>query len=292
MAIVPGVNGITGFVVSNPESPPFEQQGGTVDPMHKQWGETASPYPWEVVPMGPYPGLMNPIDGMIETPSNGYSLPPGVMAQDPTSDQTPTYHAAPYPNEGPNSIGPDQMDAKGRHEGSTRQLLQSAWIHAHNTGAGLRRLFAPTQVVKQDEWTGFYNDVQGEDLVPPIPGSVSSNAGGYGANDHVSNAYHKSNQYNLNTAHRHRRFATGSIPGNTMWLKPGGRPMVRSLTGIHQFPTSGAFAGDDPGYTFSYQGAVLEDTPPEYVAPPQVTVGPASIDIQSAGQTIPDIPLY
>jgi hypothetical protein len=292
MANVPGVNGITGFVISSPEAPPFEVHGGPANPMHKQWGETASPYPWEVVPMGPYPGLMNPIDGMVGSVPGSGSLEAGLMAQDPTSDQTPAYHAAPFPNEGPASPSPDQLDKHGRAEGSTRQLLQSLRIHASNTGAGLRRLFAPTQLVKQDEWTGFFNPETGEDLVPPIPGSISSNAGGFGTNDHVSNAWHKANAYGINTSHRHRRFATGPIPGNQMWMKPGGRPMVRSYTGQHNFPVSGAFAGDIPGATFGYQGAILVDTPPEYVAPPQVSVGPATIGIDSTGQSIAEIPLY
>jgi hypothetical protein len=292
MSNVPGVNGITGFIVSNPESPPFEQQGGTVHPMHSNWGEKASPYPWEIVPMGPYPGLMNPIDGMIGQIHSSGSLAAGVLGQDPTADQTPAYHAAPFPNEGPAAISAEQLDVRGRAAGSTRQLLESLRVHASNTGASLRRLFAPTQLVKQDEWTAFFNPETGEDIVPAITGSISNNAGGFGANDHISNAYAKRNGYQFNTAHRHRRFATGPIPGNTMWMKPGGRPLVRSFTGLHNFPTSGAFTGDDPGATFGYEGAILTATPPEYVPPTQVTLVPASVDIASAGQTIPEIPLY
>jgi hypothetical protein len=294
MANVPGVNGITGFVNAQPEAPPFEQQGGPADPLHGNWGEQASPYPWMNIPMGPYPGSIDPLPGIVSDQFlQGQPLAAGQLGQDPTADQTPSYHAAPFPNEGPNSSTPDQLDAIGRHVGSRRQLLQSLWIHAHNTGAGLRRLFDLTYGSKQDEWTGFYNDVQGEDLVPTIPGAVSYNAGGYGVNDHVSNTYAKRNTYGFDTSHRHRRYATGPIPGNTMWMKPGGRPMVRSFTGIHNFPTSGAFAGDDPGATFGYQGAILEDIPAEYVAPPQVALAPAAIDTTPvATSSIPEIPLY
>lgn len=293
MANVPGVNGITGFVVSNPQAPPFEVQGGPADPLHGKWGEMASPYPWEVIPMGPYPGLMNPIDGMVgEIPGKDGSLDAGQLGQDPTADQTPAYHAAPYPNEGPQSLSPDQLDIDNRAEGSTRQLLQSLRIHASNTGASLRRLFAPTQLAKQDTWEGFFNPEMGEDIVPRIPGSIAYQANGFGVNDHVSNPFAKINSYAFNTAHRHRRYAMGSIPGNEMWMKPGGRPMVRSFTNIHNFPTSGAFAGDDPGATYGYQGAVLTSTPSEYVAPPQVSVGPAITNTDSTPQTIPDIPFY
>jgi hypothetical protein len=291
---VPGVNGITGFVNAAPEAPPFEMQGGPADPLHGNFGEQASPYPWMNVPMGPYPGSIDPLPGIVDDfTGNESGLAAGLLAQDPTSDQTPTYHAAPFPKEGPNSAVPDQMDAMGRHEGSTRQLLESLRIHASNTGAALRRLFDFTYGSKQDNWTGFLNEVQGEDLIPIVPGAVSYNAGGFGANDHTSNAYHKANSYGFNTSHRHRRFATGPIPGNTMWMKPGGRPMVRSFTNFHNFPTSGAFAGDDPGYTFGYQGAVLEDVPGEYVAPPQPALASANVDITPvATSSVPEIPLY
>jgi hypothetical protein len=152
----------------------------------------------------------------------------------------------------------------------------------------LRRLFDFTYGSKQDQWTGFYNPEKGNDTVPKVPGAIGNNAGGFGVNDHTSNPYAKVNAYNFNTSHRHRRFATGPIPGNTMWMKPGGRPMVRTFTGIHQFPTSGAFAGDDTGYTFGYQGAILAETPSEYAAPPQPTLGPAVV----SDQTTPAIPFY
>ena len=247
----------------------------------------------KLVPLGPFPGMMNPIDGMIATlPSSDASLDAGLLSQDPTADQTPITHAAPFPSEGPVDKNAEQLDVEGRRIGSTRQLLDSLRVHASNTGASLKRLLMPQMLAKQDQWTGFFNPESGNDIVPPIPGSVSYNAGGFGANDHISNAYHKSNEYGFNTAHRHRRFATGPIPGNFMWMKPGGRPMVRSFTGQHNFPTSGYFAGDDPGSSYSYQGAVLVNTPPEYVAPPQVNLGAAAIDINSAPQTIPEIPLY
>jgi hypothetical protein len=230
---------------------------------------------------------MQPIDGMVGDPDVG-GLEAGFMAQDPTADQTPAYHAAPFPNEGPAALNADQVDIINRAKGSTRQLLDSFRVHAHNTGAGLRRLFDPTMLSKQDSWTGFFNPEMGEDIVPKIPGSVSNNAGGYGSNDHVSNAYAKVNRYAFNTSHRHRRYATGPIPGNNMWLKPGGRPMVRSNTGQYHFATSGAFEGDDPGATFGLPGAILAEVPSEYAPPPQVNTTSAVIDDQSA----PAIPLY
>lgn len=287
---VPGVNGITGFVVSNPEAPPFEVQGGPADPSHGNPGETARPYPWEVVPMGPYPGSIDPLPGIVDDNGSGTNaLLAGQLSQDPTADQTPANdHAAPFLTEGPNALQADQMDVRRRNAGSRRQLLNSLWLHAHNTGAGLRRLFDFTYGSKQDNWEGFYNPIPGEDIVPTVPGSIGYQANGFGVNDHMSNAFRKQNAYGFDTAHRHRRYAASPIPGNTMWMKPGGRPMVRTYTGIHNFPTSGAFEGDDPGATFGYQGAILTAVPSEYAAPPQPNLAPAVV----SSETVPSIPLY
>lgn len=287
MANYPGVNGITGFVISNPEAPPFEVHGGPADPSHANPGETARPYPWEVIPMGPYPGSIDPLPGIVDD-GNNVGLPAGQLSQDPAADQTPAYHAAPFLTEGPNALQADQMDTRRRNAGSRRQLLNSLWLHAHNTGAGLRKLFTYTYGSKQDNWNGFYNPVEGEDLVPRVPGSVGYQANGFGVNDHVSNAFAKVNGYGFNTSHRHRRYAASPIPGNTMWMKPGGRPMVRSLTGEHQFPTSGAFEGDDPGATFGYQGAILTAVPSEYAAPPQPNLAAPVVN----SEPVPVIPFY
>jgi len=285
-----GVNGITGYIIASPEAPPFDQQGGTVNPKHAVSGEQASPYPWENAPMGPYPGLMQPIDGIIGETSD-YGLPAGMLGQDPTSDQTPsTYNAAPFLRENPSSKMADQMDIHGRAEGSTRQLLDSLRVHASNTGAGLKRLFLPQMLARQDNWTGFFNEVPGEDNTPVVPGSVGMVAGGFNVNDHRSNPYAKVNAYGFNTSHRHRRFATGPIPGNTLWLKARSRPMVRTLTNQYNFPVSGAFAGDDPGATFSTAGAVLTTVPSEYVPPPQPYLAPVSNN--PVASDVPDISYY
>lgn len=293
MANVPGVNSITGFVVTNPEATPFEVHGYPVHPTHSQPGEQASPYPWENIPMGPYPGLMNPIDGMItEIGNNSNALDAGYLAQDPTADQTPSYNAAPFPTEGPTSPTADQLDMAERLKGSTRQLLESASIHASNLGASLKRLFMPQMLARQDDWQAFYNPETGNDNVPKIPGQFGYAANGIGVNDHVSNAYAKVNAYNFNTAHRHRRYAGGAIPGNNMWMKPGGRPMVRSFTGIDHFPLSGAFANDDPGATFGYQGAILQNIPSEYVAPPEPNLAPNVVATTAPPQSIPEIQFF
>lgn len=276
MPSIPGINGITGYVIGpTHEASPHEMQGGIVDPKHAHPGEQAKPYPWEVIPMGPYPGMVNPVDGMIDAEST-WGLRAGMVGQDHTADQTPAYHAAPFPIDGPRSHSPDQLTMAGRHEGSTRQLLQSMRIHGLRTGAGLKRLFMPQMLSKQDKWDAFYNPEMGADLVPKVPGHIGSVAFGFNVNDHVSNPYAKVNAYNFNTAHRHRRYAAGPIPGNFLWLKARGRPLVRSFTNVYHFPTSGAFAGDDPGATFGIDGAILQNTPTQYSSPPQVNLAPSS----------------
>lgn len=292
MADLAGVNSITGFVVSNPEGTPFEIHGYPVHPTHSKPGEQASPYPWEVIPMGPYPGLMQPIDGMITEIGSDPAMNAGYLAQDPTADQTPAYNAAPFPTEGPASPSADQLDIAGRNAGSARQLLESASIHASNLGASLKRLFMPQMLARQDDWTGFFNPETGNDIVPKVPGSISYQANGFGVNDHVSNPFAKINAYDFNTAHRHRRYAGGPIPGNNMWMKPGGRPMVRSFTGLDHFPLSGAFANDDPGATFGYQGAVLQNIPSEYVAPPEPNLAPNIVATTAPTQSVPEISFF
>lgn len=293
MANVPGINSITGFIVSQPEGTPFEIHGYPVHPDHSKPGEEASPYPWEVIPFGPTPYMTAPVDEMIGKFDSSNVLEAGYLAQDPTADQTPAYNAAPFPNEGPTLPAADQLDVAERLRGSTRQLLQSASIHAANMGASLKKLFAPTMLARQDDWTGFFNPETGNDIIPKVPGQIANNAGGFGVNDHVSNPYAKVNSYGFNTAHRHRRFATGSVPGNTMWMRPGGRPMVRSFTGIDHFPLSGTFANDDPGATFGYQGAILQNLPGEYVAPPEPALAQNIVSTDyGQSESIPGINFY
>lgn len=288
MANVAGVNGITGYIVSNPQATPFEQQGGIADPKHAIWGEEASPYPWENVPMGPYPGLINPIDGIIgRDADSNFGIPAGSLSQDPTADVTPSTGAAPFSNENPLAPMADQLDTHKRAIGSRRQLLDSLRVHAMRTGAGLKRMFLLP--AEQDSWNAFFNAVPGQDNVPVVPISIGAVAGGYGTNDHRSNPGAKVNSFDLATSHRHRRYATGSVPGNYLWLKARSRPMVRSFTSLYNFPTSGAFAGDDPGASFSTEGAILYNPASEYVPPTQPYLASPSA-VSDSG--VPDISYY
>jgi hypothetical protein len=189
------------------------------------------------------------------------------MSQDPQGDQTPyRTHAGPRISGMEMDRGPD---------GNARVLQQSAEAHAVKTNAGARGV--RTLPALEDQWNGFWNSVPGDDILPPVPGQVSTVVAGFGVNDRTSNSYAKRNEFGLNMSHRMRRYAAGSVPGNYMWMKPGGRPMVKTSAGPAR-PASGMgpFQGDDIGQSFGLQGAVLMDPATEYVAPPQVNVVPAT----------------
>jgi hypothetical protein len=65
-----------------------------------------------------------------------------------------------------------------------------------------------------------------------------------------------------------------------MWMTPTGRPLMKTLPGPAR-PAIGEnspFTGQDLGASFSYNGAILQNVPTEYVAPPQpnLTTPPAA----------------
>lgn len=280
-----GLAGITGFVIQNAEASPEAVHGGFVDPKHAEWGETDRPYPWEnytfgTGPHGPY-GLENQLLGTDNAPENR-TFPAGQLVQDPTADLTPSNHAAPYPREGPLS-GNGSCDP----DDTTRQLLQSAWIHGTRMGSGRRRLYDPTMHALNDSWTDFYELNPGASTQMPITPQVGNASGGWGSTDREQNALTRQNTYGFDSAHMHRRYATGAIPGNYMWLQPGSRPLVRTFTGGPvNFPIGqdSPFTGDNPGATFGYQGVVLVNTPTQYSPVPEPNVVPMAWD--SSGGTM------
>jgi hypothetical protein len=196
------------------------------------------------------------------------TLAAGTLSEDPGADLTPY---GPGLHGGPHITG-YRMD-RGP-EGNSQVLRQSYAAHSVKTNAGAKARQAADPL--QDSWEGFFSVVPGDDLVAETPRQFGYQANGFGVNDRTSNPMAKVNSFGLNMAHRMRRFATGSIPGNYMWMKPGGRPMVKTLAGPAR-PASGIgpFQGQDTTQSFGLQGAVLMDPATEYVAPPQVNVVPA-----------------
>lgn len=277
---MPGPAPIQGIqVLSDPEPflTPEQRYGGTADPRHANIGEVAELYPWEGVysgPHGPY-GLDNQLLGVEIC-----SFAAGELGQDPTADLTPRTHAAPWPKGVPQSPQPEEQ-AEWR--------AQEASIHASNTGASRRSLYNPTLHALQDSWTGIYDVAPGTSAQDPnVPKQVGFASGGFASRDRAQSLAGQ-NQYGFDGRHLMRRFATGSIPGNYMWMKPGGRPMFKTMAGPAR-PAVGEdspFAGQDPSTSFGVHGGILTDLPYEYEAPPQPSL---SQPVQDTG--VPSIGLW
>lgn len=262
-----GLTPTVGSYTPDPELSPEEQQGGPADPRHGLPLLGLPPnYPWQVLagvaPHGPY-GQEAQMIGTTE----GWIPPAGIGDQDPRFDATPVTHAAPWPKGVEQSVDPDAV---------ARQLEQSAAIHSSNTGASLR--MTQRTPALQDQWTDFYTVDAGTTLQDPnINDQIKSAAPrGYGSTDRVS-SFARQNSYGFDAAHLHRRYATGSIPGNYMWMEPGGRPMIKTQAGPAR-PAVGEdspFTGQDLGASYGPQGAVLYDVAAEYTAPPEPYLAPS-----------------
>lgn len=277
MAGLQPVTGLPRFrAVIQPEAPPESVHGGPSNPLHGHFGEQATPYPWEEFagPHGPYGPAE---DAMLSDLPESGTLQAGILSQDPAADLTPYLtHAAPH-------IAGLEMD-RGP-EGNARVLKQSMAAHAVKTNASAAGIASSNPL--QDHWNGFWNTVQGEDNLMGAGTQTGFQANGFGANDRTSNPFHKSNPYGLNSSHRMRRYATGSIPGNYMWMRPGGRPMVKTLAGPARPATGeGPFYGQDVTQTFGIQGAILMDPATEYQAPPQPYVTPPVTQVSESAPVI------
>jgi hypothetical protein len=166
-------------------------------------------------------------------------------------------------------------------EGSARVRIQSAEAHGVKSDAGKKAIQSSNPL--EDHWHGFYTSVPGDDILPTVPGAVSGQAGGFGSNDHRNNVYAKVNAFELATSHRQRRYAYGSIPGNYMWMRPGGRPMVKTLPGpARPAVGEGPFYGQDPTEAYGIEGAILMDPATEYVAPAGPYVVPQVQTVEDA----------
>ncbi|MEU9022342.1 hypothetical protein [Actinomadura sp. NPDC048394] len=276
MAGVQGLQPTFGSVILQPEATAEERLGDPADPRHGQQlvaPLTATGYPWEVLsgvvgPKGPY-GAEAQLVGTTE----GWPAPAGNEGQDPTADLTPETHAAPWPKGVEQNEGPDAV---------ARQLEQSASIHASNLGAS-RRILTRIPAL-QDDWREDYAVDPGATIQDPgMPGQLKASAGGWGTTDRVS-SFARQNGFGFDAAHLHRRYAAGSIPGNYMWMKPGGRPMVTSQPGPARPPIgeNSPFTGQDTTVSFGVQGAVLQQDAVQYESPPEPYIapdyGPAAAD--------------
>lgn len=263
-----GLTGIAGYQVqidSESQASPEERYGDIADPRHGELDRTQS-YPWEAnsvqagVGHGPY-GPENQLLG----DEWWFIQPAGDETQDPYMDRTPSRRAAPWPKgiaSGPTpSDGPDAI---------ANQLMQSYAIHGLRMNAGARSLRTPLGDAQNDEWVALNEVNPGSTDLRPLDKQALSSGFMWGTRDRT-HSMARQNEYGFDSKHMMRRYAVGPIPGNTMWLKPGGRPLAKSLPGPAR-PAIGPdspFAGDNLGASFSADGAILQNVPSEYVAPPQ-----------------------
>lgn len=280
---VPFIAGVQGFrTVRQPFADAATMQGGTADPLHGQFGEQTQPYPWQEFAgkIGPF----GPEIGLLADEPESQTLAAGNMTQSQILDKTPyRTHAGPHI---------DQPKTDDRLPDGNADYLQRSY-DAHSVRTNAPAFPRASSNPQQDSWQGFYSVVPGGDMTTNTnkDGQVGPQAFGFGVNDHVSNDFPKVNAYGYNMAHRHRRYATGSVPGNYMWLKPAGRPLSKTLAGPARPAIGlGPFQGDNPMATFSQHGAILSDPATSYVSPPQPYVTPAT---ESGDADIaPVIPLW
>lgn len=268
MAALTGLTGIAGLQVminQQSQATPEERSGGSVNPKHAVKGETAKPYIWESTmtpggshgPYGPENQLLGDTAWLDE--------PAGFGWEDPDFDHTPATHAA------PSVVGQLSGPTPGTTPDDTAaHLRQSMRAHSANTGASLRSQHSSQGWALNDDWQSFQNVHTGHTEVRDVPDQMKSAGFGFGTTDRVQ-SFARQNAYGFDSAHTDRRWAAGSIPGNNYWMRPGGRPLVKSLAGPARPPigVDSPFANQDLGVAFGIGGAVLMDTPSEYVAPPQ-----------------------
>lgn len=283
MAGLSGLTGIAGYqqqVNEQAQATPEQRSGGTVDPKHGEWGETAHPYPY-MSKAGQaagkeLPGPYGPANQMLGD-EYWFLTPAGNEWQDPSFDHTPSRRAAPFPKgvaSGPvPGVGPDDI---------AEQLRQSAIIHATDRGASGKK--TTKNGALNDQWQELLETNPGHSDLVPLPKQAMSSGFMWGTRDRTQSMA-RQNSYGFDSAHMHRRYAVGSIPGNNMWLKPGGRPLMKSLPGPSR-PANGPtspFAGDDLGQPFDINGAILQNVPTEYTPPPQPNLAaPMAYDENSA----------
>lgn len=286
MAGLPGITGITGFVDTTPEATPEQMHGGPADPRHGNWGEQAEPYSWEsqltgfTGPHGPYGNAYSTDDGVP-------IFAAGNLSQDPQGDFNPSVgqvrgsHAAPItrPMSGP-------LDSQ--YDSINKQLIQSADAHASDLGASSIMWTAQEGLsVQQDQWSEDWtvepgSSLQSTDVPAQMKGGIM-----FGTRSREQ-SFAPQNSYGFDSAHLHRRTANGPIPGNYMWMQPGSRPLHKSIPGVSRPPVGAdsPFYQDDPMQNFGIQGAVLMNTPTEYISPPQPNLAPTTLS-QDPAQEIP-----
>ena len=268
---VSGLNALAGYnAISNKD--PFatgeQRMGGPANPYHSQVGEQAVPYSWQsqampggkIGPMGTENQLLDDEFWFLESA--------GTPEKDPTFDYNMPNLTRSHGSVKNITLSGPIPDQAGAIHLETMQMENKG--SDLNTKAGMQETALGD--VTQDNWLEIWNVNNGSDDYPPDPTKqIATAVAGYGTHDRTSNPMHKRNEFEFDSKHMHRRYAWSSIPGNYLWMIPGGRPLFKSIPGTAKPPIGpgSQFEGQDLGFAFSYDtGAVLMDTPQEYVPPP------------------------
>lgn len=252
------------------QATPEERMGGPVDPAHSKG--LAEDYIPRGSRIGPPTGPFGP-DNQLLGDETWFWESGGSPLEDPDFDHTPSTRAGPWPKgilSGPvGGVGPDDEAPK---------LEQLAGLHGIDTNAEARFQYRRDEPLN-DEWQTLEQINSGNTLTESgTPKQLLSSGFGWGTRDRVQSMAGQ-NEYGFDSAHQHRRWAVGSIPGNNYWMRPGGRLMMKSLAGPARPPIgeNSPFTGQDLGAAFGIDGAVLQNVPGEYVAPPTPQLAKATV---------------
>jgi len=269
-----GLTGLAGYqtqIDEDSQATPDQRSGNAVDPRHGEF--LAEDYIRRGAQIGEPRGPYGPDNQMLGDESYFWE-PGGSYADDPTIDRTPSNRAGPWPKgilSGPvGGPGPDDTGPK---------LHQLAGLHGIDTNADAKKQHTMADPLN-DGWGTIDQLNPGSDTLAELPKQSMSSGFGWGTRDRRQ-SMGAQNEHGFDSTHQYRRWAEvgTSLPGNYMWLQPGGRPMVKSMPGPAR-PAIGPdspFAGDNLGSAFDINGAILQNVPSEYVAPPQPALSQAPV---------------
>jgi hypothetical protein len=264
--------GLTGYTIDDDQATPEERSGNPADPRHGRVGEQAEPYSWESLqtPGAKAPRIVD--DGLVAENDDAtyWILGAGHTEELPAGDTAPWTHAGPWPSDpiGDGSVSPDN---------AIRQLQQNTHLRSQKVGPANPGILKPTDNPLNDAWQEIWEVEPGSDDIPEVSAQMKSAMapGGRGSTDRRQ-SHAKQNEFGFDSSHRHRRYAAGSIPGNYMYLRPAGRPLVKTIAGPAKPPigANSQFAGQDVGLAFGTAGAILQTPPNAYGGPPVPYVAP------------------
>lgn len=267
---ITGLTALAGYqsVVEWNQATPSQRMGNPANPLHA----TGPPTPYgrgsrigtPITPTGPEPYIVSEFEEWALTPA-------GSEWDDPQFDHTPSRRAGPIPRgilSGPiDAVSPDSI---------ANQLQQSYVLHGIRTNAAAHAQY--NLDARQDDWYVMEQVNSGSTDLQSIGRQAMSAGFGWGTRDRTQ-SFARQNEFGFDSAHVHRRYAQSPIPGNYMWMRPGGRPMVKGLPGPARPPIgpNSPFAGDDLGQSFNIDGAILQNVPSEYVPPAQPNLAAAVV---------------